>query len=457
MIHRTKSDLQETNKNINKAACRQTNSMSLKSLKKVYVELTTRCNLRCPMCIKASPGNPIGEKDLTLETFKYLLPHLQGIEFLVLNGIGEPLLHPDLATIIHLAATHMPADGQIGFQSNGLLLREQILRELIGAGLNVLWLSMEQTNDGNTDDSLGHGYGDREQHTIGLDIASRVLETMQPAKFRLGVETVISKDNIDQLPAFILYCAGKGVQEITATHIMSYQMGVEEKCLFNPNSADATALFDSYLEKAEKKGIQLLEPVAPIWSRNSDSKTQMHQDLLRTLIRAGREQSISLHLDSLREWQSWNQSEVEDIYKKAHAIARDYRIRLDLPSQQALDERSCPFIDRGTAFITADGEVAPCHALWHDYSCYLDKHAKMVSAKTFGNIKEQNLEDIWNEQKFSEFRQEAGEYRYPYCRSCAVGPCPDVTNLNYPFEYDCYGITVPCGHCMWNLGALRCL
>ena len=71
--------------------------------RKVYVEPTTRCNLHCPMCLKFSEGSCIEEGDLPLALFSTLAPSLKYTEFLVLNGIGEPLLHPELEQMIAMA------------------------------------------------------------------------------------------------------------------------------------------------------------------------------------------------------------------------------------------------------------------------------------------------------------------------------------------------------------------
>lgn len=95
--------------------------MAIQYPDKIYVELTTRCNLRCPMCLKFAKGSCIDEGDMPLALFKKLAPSLDHSRFLVLNGIGEPLLHPDLEEIITIARAVMPPDGRIGFQSNGLL------------------------------------------------------------------------------------------------------------------------------------------------------------------------------------------------------------------------------------------------------------------------------------------------------------------------------------------------
>ena len=65
--------------------------------KKLYLEVTTNCNMSCGMCVKQAPGSSISNKHLNIAVFNKLLPHMQT---LVLNGIGEPLLHPDLLWMI---------------------------------------------------------------------------------------------------------------------------------------------------------------------------------------------------------------------------------------------------------------------------------------------------------------------------------------------------------------------
>src|SRR5512144_408768 len=83
---------------------------------KLFVEVTTRCNLHCAMCVKEARGQRIEEGDLTPALFDRLAPAFPGIDALVLNGIGEPLLNPNLERFIELARRDMPATGWIGFQ-----------------------------------------------------------------------------------------------------------------------------------------------------------------------------------------------------------------------------------------------------------------------------------------------------------------------------------------------------
>ena len=85
--------------------------------KKLYVELTTRCNLHCRMCVKYAEGSSIVEEDLPLAAFKSLAPSLAHTQALILNGIGEPLLHPELEKIISFARANMAPEASSAFKA----------------------------------------------------------------------------------------------------------------------------------------------------------------------------------------------------------------------------------------------------------------------------------------------------------------------------------------------------
>ena len=71
-------------------------------LKRVYLEITNVCNLSCSFCPKTRRKS----RFLTVEEFSLLTSRLQGhAEYLYFHVMGEPLLHPQLETFLHLAGT----------------------------------------------------------------------------------------------------------------------------------------------------------------------------------------------------------------------------------------------------------------------------------------------------------------------------------------------------------------
>ena len=80
------------------------------------IELTTRCPLRCKMCIRAE-SDDWQSRDMALENFKKILPYLKEVETVVLEGWGESLLHKDLPECIRLVKESGP---QVGFVTGGM-------------------------------------------------------------------------------------------------------------------------------------------------------------------------------------------------------------------------------------------------------------------------------------------------------------------------------------------------
>lgn len=91
----------------------------MKRFRKIYLEITNLCNLRCSFCPGTSrPGRVMGE-----EEFSLLLPKLRPYsDYLYFHLMGEPLTHPKLGELLALA-------GEAGFRviltTNGTLLPEQ--------------------------------------------------------------------------------------------------------------------------------------------------------------------------------------------------------------------------------------------------------------------------------------------------------------------------------------------
>ena len=88
-------------------------------LKRVYVEITNVCNLSCTFC----PGTRRSPAFMAPADFALVLRRLRGVtEHIYLHVMGEPLLHPELPTLLALA-------GEAGYKvyvtTNGTLLGER--------------------------------------------------------------------------------------------------------------------------------------------------------------------------------------------------------------------------------------------------------------------------------------------------------------------------------------------
>ena len=90
----------------------------MKRFRKIYLEISNVCNLRCAFC----PGTKRERHIMTEVEFSALLPKLRPYsDFLYFHLMGEPLLHPLLPRFLELA-------GEAGFKviltTNGTLLQK---------------------------------------------------------------------------------------------------------------------------------------------------------------------------------------------------------------------------------------------------------------------------------------------------------------------------------------------
>lgn len=95
----------------------------MKRFRKVYLEISNRCNLNCAFC----PGTKRPAGAMNRETFQLALERLRPwTDYLYFHLMGEPLCHPELECFLDLA-------GQMGFRviltTNGTLLpqRQEVL------------------------------------------------------------------------------------------------------------------------------------------------------------------------------------------------------------------------------------------------------------------------------------------------------------------------------------------
>jgi len=84
--------------------------------KRVYVEITNICNLRCSFCPPSARNNQF----MTLEAFSHILEKINNFtEYLYLHVKGEPLLHPDLGLFLDMCNEN---NIKVNITTNGTLI-----------------------------------------------------------------------------------------------------------------------------------------------------------------------------------------------------------------------------------------------------------------------------------------------------------------------------------------------
>lgn len=362
-------------------------------LAKVYVEPTSRCNLACRTCMRNAWDEPLG--DMNGVTFVRIMDGLRAIDpipAVFFGGIGEPLFHPEIVEMVRRAKTTGAA---VELITNGTLLGEDRARNLIAAGLDVLWISL----DGATPES----YTDVRRGAALLEVIAHVTRLRdlrgKSLKPEIGIAFVAMRRNIADLPALLRLARQVGASRFIMTNVLPYTPALCDEVLY------ARALSNG--------------DYAPVPDLPRLSLPKMDR---------------SLGIDSVVQ----------------QALRREWKSASNGGGAKTMLNR-CPFIENGAMAVGWDGGVSPCLPLLHHTTSYLHGVERQSRRYEIGNVNERPLVDLWSAPEYRAFRERVRNFDFSPCAFC--DGCP----LSETNDEDCYGSTFPtCGGCLWAQGIIQC-
>jgi radical SAM protein with 4Fe4S-binding SPASM domain len=175
----------------------------------LQLEVTGSCNLSCRMCLVAYRPRLGRSASLSVATVRRLLDDLPTVRRLTLQGLGEPLLAPDLRAIIEEAVGRGIA---VGFNTNGTLLSPTWSAWLVTAGVEWLHVSVDGASD-ETFAAIRHG---ARLHTVldnlrGLVAARRAAGSARPW---IQLNVVVMRANHHELDGLVRLAADVGVDRV---------------------------------------------------------------------------------------------------------------------------------------------------------------------------------------------------------------------------------------------------
>ena len=421
--------------------------------KKIFVEPTTRCNFKCKFCVRQASGSEIETGDLTLETFQALVPAMPDLEAMVFAGIGEPLLHPQIDQFVFLAKQHLPTNAWVGIQTNGSLLDQPLAEKLINAGLDKICISMDTEKPETFQDIRPGGKFDDIKNAF--TVLNRTKAALGNTSLRLGIEFVLVKNNLMDLPGVLAWAVENGAEFALVTQMLPYDVSSNDDILFSSNMDISRKFYEHWRAEAVKRDIDLQSIISLRWRFDTTQKEQDLVNFVSQMEDDAYSRFIPFHYEKLVSEDTAVLYEVEQVFSDARQFAEKTGLELSLPAIFPAFRRKCNFIEDGSAFVSWQGTVHPCYFLWHKYVCYVGGGKKNISLKTVGDLSDQNITEIWNNETFTGFRNAVQKYDFSDCTSCRIGPCTLMESET--FEHDCHATEVPCGHCPWCQGLLQCL
>lgn len=149
------------------------------------VDITTKCNLRCKHCRLETTNY-----DLSLEQIEIIASKLANKDrrIVFISG-GEPLVRNDIVEVVKIFKKYISC---VCINTNSLLLTEELLDNLIEAGLNYIQVSLDGVKD--THDYM-RGEGTYEKTMDKLKMISK-------KSIKLHISCCISSLNIDKMEDF---------------------------------------------------------------------------------------------------------------------------------------------------------------------------------------------------------------------------------------------------------------
>ena len=365
---------------------------NIHSLSKVYIEPTSKCNLKCQTCVRNTWNEPMGDMDIKLfDTIIGQLKEFGALRTVMLGGFGEPTFHKD---ILYMIGRLKSLGQNVEMTSNGTLLNEALMRGLIKNKLDTLWVSFDGTSAESFEDIReGAHFEALVQSLIRLN----VLNLESEHKVKIGIAFVVMKKNVHELKYLGELANRVGATKISVSNVIPYSEDMMKQMLCD--------------EVLDRYNYRSYETSLPLINLNPDTLEPLSELLM-------------------------NNNNINFMGYKMPIL-----------------QDSCKFIQERSTFIRWDGMVSPCMGLLHSYQTFFpsDGLERCVKNYSIGDINEKRLKEIWDSQEYTSFREKVDKFDFSPCFLC--GHC-NMSASNEEDCFGNY--LPACGGCLWSQGVIQC-
>lgn len=365
-------------------------------LRKVYIEVTNRCNLECRTCMRNIWDETLGQ--MSRLTFNRILESLRSFSpppTIFFGGFGEPLAHPD---ILEMVAEAKALGSSVELITNATMLTSDMSCRLIETGLDILWVSIDgATPESYADIRLGAALPEVLANLKNFRDIRMENQLLTP---EIGIVFVAMKRNIADLPTVLRLGSERDATHFLVTNVLPYSDEMKKEVLYSKALMDIVYQPPLSLPHLRLPKIDLYEII--------------REPLYRSLQDNG--QIVSIGGGFLG----------------------------------AVSDR-CPFIESGAMAISWDGNISPCLPLLHSHTHFLDERKRFSRCYTVGNVLQHDLTNLWNAPEHLAFRRRVQAFSFSHCIFCSG------CELSLANEEDCRGNAFPtCGGCLWAQGIIQC-
>ena len=355
----------------------------------ILIETTTHCNLRCKQCARLV--NKYALADMTLETFHHLAPLFPHLHEAALYGHGETFLHKHFFDMLAALKQH---NIFVYVTTNGMLVTQELAEQLVALKLDRLSFSL----DAATPELFNAIRRGADFQTI-LDNIQRLNllkkqyhQDDQPA---LSIMYCAMKSNIQELPKLIRLADQLNMTHgVAVMNIYEYEQTKGENILRYPDLAEP------YLNEANVLATKLAIPLG--FEDSFVLRLQPVQISLRDRIyRNYREFQRSFDKTLLLKTKLTRTLEkVRHLFSNRNSDAPP----TESPGSKPIRVKKCrdPW---DFMFVNVHGDVRVCCG----------------SHRIMGNVNQEEVRSIWNNQPYQEFRAQILTADPPdECKTCLL-------------------------------------
>ncbi|MCC5912264.1 MAG: tungsten cofactor oxidoreductase radical SAM maturase [Clostridiaceae bacterium] len=198
-------------------------------IKRIYIEVTTKCNFNCITCIRSSWQDCL--LHMEWETFENILenlkelPKLESVHF---GGFGEPMMHPKIFDMLKAVKG---LGLKVEMITNGSYLQKENIQQLIDLELDILFTSLDSPEEEEYNTiRQGADFQSVSGNIANLQAMKRQHKTKKP---ELGIEFVAMKKNYDNLPKLIRMAYNLGANQIIVSNLLPYHESMKDEIVYD--------------------------------------------------------------------------------------------------------------------------------------------------------------------------------------------------------------------------------
>lgn len=319
------------------------------------LEPTFRCNLACEMCPRFSSEDP--QLDMAVETYERICQFMSLAHTVDFTGWGEPLLHPLIFDMIRAAKTR---GCLTSMTSNGTALNERNSASLLDSGLDRLAISVDGFIAGTYNAIRVGSSFDRIQANISR--LSRMIG-QRSSRMELAIAYTLQEANADELDLVLPWMESVGGRVLHLKHLNAVSNAGDWERSFLRYKLHPLKADDGRLEKVEA-AIDRVMTRAP----QAGIKVMMHSEY---------------------------------------------------PLTPQMNGRHCLATPLQSIYFSYDGKISPCCHFGHHVSRFFGGEFFPASSLVLGDIRSQDLEQVWETEDYRRFREGFETDNFPpACRTC---------------------------------------